>query len=189
MSLRIDTKHMSQPEGGWSYQVPDGPLLSSLKVGAQGIKELVGQIVSYREANGLPAGDPENDICKEYAPRMPWLILEVPDEDTYANDAESWIHRVWRSFPLGMAEARAKEERFKQCEGCPHFEPLDQDSLSDEAKRRLLLLNPSKFHVEHGWCLLRGWVPSVAVQIHQPIALADDKRNASECWVDVNKKK
>lgn len=180
---------MSQPEGGWSYQVADGPLLSSDNVGEKGLRNLIDQILAYRRANGLPEGDPETDICKEYALKTPWLIIELPDEDTYANDAESWIHRAWRSFPLGMAEPRARQERFEQCDKCPYFEALDKESLSEEAIRRLLLMNPHKFHVEHGWCLLRGWVPSVAVQIHQPLALADDKTQSNACWLDTSTKK
>lgn len=180
---------MSQPEGGWSYQIPDGPTISSEKVGGPGLKVIVQKLKEYRLANGIPEGDPETDICKAYSTRFPWLILKLPDEDTYSNDAEAWIHRVWRSYPIQMAETRARDERFEQCKKCVHFEPLDREGMSAEASRRLLLMNPAKFHVEHGWCLLRGWVPSVAVQLHQPIEFADEKSQSSDCWVDSSTKK
>lgn len=188
MRLRIDTKHMSQPEGGWSYQIPDGPLLSCSKVGGPGLADLIEQILEYRQVNGMPLGDPEHDICLIYRERVPWLILTVEDEDVCQNDAEAWIHRVWKSCPLQLGEPRARDDRFAQCEKCVHFEPLDATELSEEAERRLALLNPAKFHVEHGWCLLRGWIPSVACQIQQPIELADEKCESKDCWVDTSKK-
>lgn len=179
---------MSQPEGGWSYQIPDGPTLTVSKVGGPGLLDLIGQVEAYRQVNGLPVGDPETDIALTYREKTPWLILELPDDEECSNDAEAWLHRVWRSYPIGMAESRLRDERFEQCKQCIHFEPLDQDDLSEEAVRRLLLLNPAKFHVEHGWCLLRGWVPSVACQIHQPIELADEKCASKDCWLDTSKK-
>lgn len=179
---------MSQPEGGWSYQIPDGPLLTSENVGGPGLTALVQKISDYRSANGLPQGDPETDVALTYRERTPWLILELPDDDESENDAEAWIHRMWRSYPVGMAESRLRDERFEQCKQCVHFEPLLDEELSEEAMRRLILLNPAKFHVEHGWCLLRGWIPSVACQIHQPIEFADEKCDSKDCWVDTSKK-
>lgn len=188
MSLRIDTKHMSQPEGGWSFIIPDGPILSSDKVGEPGLESVKKQIADYRAANGYPAGDPEHDIAKSYALRCPWLILEVPEALKESNDAEAWIHRMWRSFPQGMAEARVRDERFEQCLQCAHFEPLDTTDISNEGLRRLMLMNPVKTRTEHGWCLLRGWIPSVVVQQHQPIAFADHQEVHKDCWL-VNDKK
>jgi len=179
MKLRIDRSHMSQPDGGWGIVLEDGPVLSDEKVDG-----LIKKMKDHRVVNGLPVGDPENEIAMKYASAFPWLIKQVPDEEEEANDAESWIHRLWRSFPMQMAETRARDERFEQCVKCPHFEPLEQDSLSGEALRRLILMNPAKSRTEHGWCLLRGWIPSIAVQIHDPWNFADWTIKDKDCWLD-----
>lgn len=189
MPLRIDTKHMSQPEGGWSFAIPDGPILSSDKVGAPGLSILVSQIIGYRNANGQPSGDPENDVAITYAAKHPWLILSTDPVDETVDDAETWIHRIWRSFPIPMVETRVRDERFEQCQQCVHFEPLDTIDMSNEAKRRLILMNPNKIRTEHGWCLLRGWIPSIAVQFHSPAQFSDEKRAAEECWLNDTDKK
>jgi len=179
MRLRINRKHMSQPHGGWGYPVPDGPVLNADTVDA-----LVEKLSDYREANGQPVGEPEHDIAKHHAAKWPWLIEEIEDADVELNEAEAWIHRVWRSPPLRQAETRAREERFSQCLKCVHFEPLDTESLTNEAARRLLCLNPAKHRPEHGWCLLRGWIPSVAVQIQDPWEFADWTGKDKACWLD-----
>jgi len=188
MKLRINTSHYSQPAGGWGYSIPDGPVLSSDKVGEPGLKEIVAKLKLYRSTNGLSEGDVEHDIALHYAKNFPWLITELNEEDAADNDAESWIHRVWRSYPMQMAETRSRDERFEQCKKCVHFEPLNTDSLSKEATRRLMLMNPGKYRSEHGWCLLRGWIPSVAVQIMDPWKLADWTKKTPECWLDTEKK-
>lgn len=174
---------MSQPHGGWGFPIPSGPALSD-----ETVDGLAKKIAAYRMANGQPAGDPEHDIAKHYAPRFPWLIEEVEDDDVEVNDAEAWVHRAWRSYPVQMAEQRARDERFAQCVKCVHFEPLNTDDMTLEAARRLLCLNPTKHRLEHGWCLLRGWIPSVAVQIHDPWSLADWTGKDKDCWLDTEKK-
>lgn len=171
---------MSQPMGGWGYTQPDGPVLSDDKLDG-----LLAKIKLYRESNGLPHGDPEHDVATAYAGRFPWLVMTVEEENQEVNDAEAWIHGAWRFFPMQMAESRARDERFTQCAECIHFEPLDVGDLSGEAGRRLLVMNPHKSRVEHGWCLLRGWVPSVAVQIHDAMKLTEEKGKAAECWLDI----
>jgi len=189
MRLRINTSHHSQPEGGWGYVIPDGPTLSSSKTGEPGLRELLKKIVEHRANNGLPAGDPEHDVAMVYATKCPWLVTEEPDIEVLSNDPEPWIHHLWRSHPLKRAETRVRDERFEQCQKCIHFEPLDTDSLTDEAARRLLLMNPAKHRIEHGWCLLRGWIPSVAVQIMDPWEFADWTKKDPCCWLDTEPKK
>ena len=179
MKLRIDRKHMSQPAGGFGYTQPDGPVLSDEKLDG-----LIKKIKAYREANGLPHGDPEHDVATSYAARCPWLIMSVEEENEEINEAEAWIHATWRSFPLQQAETRARDERFTQCTDCIHSEPLDIEDLSTEACRRLLIMNPHKARSEHFWCTLRGWVPSVAVQIHDAMKLTEEKAKIADCWVD-----
>ncbi len=179
MKLRIDRSHMSQPEGGWGFVIENGPVLKDEK-----LDKLIDKIKEHRLVNGLPVGDPENEIAMKYSKDFPWLIKRVEDEAEEENDAERWVHRLWRSFPMQMAETRARDERFEQCQKCVHFEPLVEDDLTDEARRRLILMNPGKSRTEHGWCLLRGWIPSIAVQIHDPWNFADWTVKKSECWLD-----
>ncbi len=189
MKLRINTSHQSQPHGGWGYAIPEGPVLSSDKIGEPGLRDLLKQIRTHRASNGMPAGDPEHDVAMVYAKDFPWLIKEVADEEPDPNYAEEWIHATWRSFPMGMAEIRSRDDRFAQCEKCVHFEKLDLETLTDEASRRLVLMNPGKSRTEHGWCQLRGWIPSVAVQIFDPWKLADWTKKVEECWLDSTPKK
>lgn len=190
MKLRINTKHHSQPDGGWGYVIPDGPTLHSDKTGEPGLRDLVAQIKEHRANNGLPAGDPQHDIALVYAEKFPWLILEVEDDsDPEDNSEEVWIHNLWRSTPLVLAEIRVRDDRFAQCEKCIHFRPLDVSTLTDEAARRLFLMNPAKSRKENGWCDLRGWIPSVAVQIQDPWKFADWTKKVPECWLDSEIKK
>ena len=178
MKLRIDRMHHSQPSGGWGYVVKDGPVLSAPK-----LTELIDQLGQYREANGLPRGDPEHDIALSYADAFPWLIKRVSEEDDEVVDAEAWIHRAWKSCPLRLAEPRLRDERFDHCLKCKHFEPLVTDDLSREAARRLLVMNPAKHRGEHGWCLWRGFIPSVAVQVVNPQDFADFTEKHVDCWI------
>jgi hypothetical protein len=146
--------------------------------------ELIKQLKEHRLSNGLPAGEPEHDIAMIYAKDFPWLIEEIADGIEDDNYPEAWIHATWRSYPMGMAETRLRDERFAQCEKCPHFDTLDTDTLANEAARRLLLMNPGKSRPEHGWCQLRGWIPSVACQVLDPWKLADWTKKDPDCWLD-----
>lgn len=175
---------MSQPLGGWMYAVVGGPTLSDKSVDG-----LIAKVKKYREANGLPAGDPEDDIAKLYSPKHPWLIQQVGDVEQFINDSDEFINLMWRSFPLQMEEPRNRDDRFAQCEKCKHWEPLDTSEFTPEISRRLLLLNPLKPRIEHGWCLLRGWVPSIAVQIHQPGKFTEVLGKKPECWLDAEDKR
>jgi hypothetical protein len=184
MTLRIDRKHMSQPMGGWGIVMPNGPAINDKTVDG-----LIDKIKAYRVANGMPAGDPEDLIAKAYAPKFPWLIKEVDDIEQFINDSDEFINKLWKSFPLQMAETRTRDDRFAQCEKCKHWEPLDQTEFNNETSRRLILMNPAKSRIEHGWCLLRGWIPSIAVQLHQPGPFTEVKKKHSECWLDAEDKR
>lgn len=184
MKFRINTAHHSQPHGGWGYAIPDGPVISSSQVGEPGLRDLIAQLRQHRANNGLPCGDPEHDIAVVYAKSHPWLIREVKDYEADWIDAEAWIHQTWRSNPLNLTETRVRDGRFAQCEKCIHFERLPFSKLTDEAARRLILMNPAKHRNEHGWCILRGWIPSVAVQIADPWKFADWTIKTPECWLD-----
>jgi hypothetical protein len=186
MRIILDTSHHSQPEGGWSYPVPDGPTLTSPKVGAPGLKEVIKQMKDYRVANGLPVGDPEHEIAMHYAPSFPWLVKESADLDEPIVKSEAWIHQTWKSPSFELAEIMVREDRFEQCEGCPFFEPLKTETLTPEANRRLILMNPAKERKEHGWCRLRGWICSVAVQVRNPSRLTNKPDEHSECWLASN---
>lgn len=183
MPLRINTRHHSQPEGGWSYAVEDGPSMSSDKIGEPGLRDLIRQLSDYRKSNGFPIGDPEHDIALKYALRCPWLILDEPDEIAEDEATEQWIHFIWRSFPQPQPETREREERFAHCEKCMHFVPLETVPLSEEAMRRLMLLNPAKERKEHGWCMLHKWIPSVIVQIQDPTKFTKITFPVRECWL------
>ena len=178
MLLRIDRIHQSQPMGGWGYAFVNGPILSDKTVDG-----LVVKMQTYFKANGMHVVDMEDLIANKYSGTHPWLIKTIDDKDLLFNDAEEFINKAWRSFPLQLAEARTREDRFVHCEKCKYFEKLETDDLSEETARRLLCLNPAKHRKEHGWCILRGWVCSIAVQIHAPAILAADKDKHSDCWL------
>lgn len=184
MRLTFNRSHQSPPEGGWSYPTEEGPTLSSPKIGGPGLDDLLGQIKVYRESNGIPLGDPEHDLAVHYMSICPWLIDYHDDEPAVKSTGpEPWVHRAWASFPIQMAETRAIDERFTKCVGCDNFKPIDYDSISNEGARRLLIMNPAKQRSEHGWCSLRQWVCSVAVQVQDPSILAASKQKEDCCWL------
>lgn len=183
MRLRIDRSHQSQPVGGWSYPCKDGPVLTSAKVGAPGLDELLTSIAEYRLSNGLPKGDPEHDVALHYALLSPWLIKEVEGEESPVVKTEAWIHQAWKSYPLALTDAREMDARYAQCEKCFHFQLLKKRLITPEAVRRLLCMNPYKYRDEHGWCALRGWVISVAVQLRNPAQLTTTPEPDERCWL------
>jgi hypothetical protein len=185
MKFRFNRSHHSQPDR-WSYTVPDGPVFSADRPGAPGLDELIEKLSKFRRANGLPPGDPEHDIAITYAVRYPWLVRSedsVGSPESIAEEAEMWLNRMWRSAPLQLVEARARDERFDRCLRCPYFEPTDWASDAPDAARKLFILNPAKPRDDHGWCVAYGVVPSVFVQLLTPSQHADTTDPAKGCWI------
>lgn len=108
--------HPQQPLGGHLFADPSGH-----SIRAKDIDVLLARIIDYRRANGLPPGNPEAEVERDYRTRFPWLVSNVGTIATPPEDpVTKWVKRLWKLPPKKWVETVEREARAETCITCPH---------------------------------------------------------------------
>jgi hypothetical protein len=143
MIYSFNTNCMRMPIGGHHYKI-DKPLSLTLK--ADDLDDLVVQLTDFRINNGIPLGEPLQDILLYYKQNWPYLVVQQ-DGDTQEVGIRfsiwrSWIHRTWANPPKTLVPNKVAEERHKICQNCKYNKKITWTSTEEakELKRRAFML-------------------------------------------------
>lgn len=163
--------HAQQPPGGHVFVDPTGH-----HIAAKTVEVLLARIIEFRQANGLPPGNPEAEVEADYRTRFPWLVSKVgtiaaPQQDSVAR----WVNRMWKSPPRRWVESVERERRAETCVACPHYDAAHQPDA--DTARRILILGAGRER-QMGACLHHGFACGLAVAIQD-----HDADPIEGCWV------
>jgi hypothetical protein len=188
MRYVLNFSHQHQPMEDHSF-VDDGQLLTS-----KTLRGLVAAVRAYRETNGFPVGDPEQDIAQYYCQKYPWLVSplknppesplraqELTGEAAAMEAVECFVRELWHNPPKRPCEARETVARIAVCRECPYQQPLDM-TRNRECTRRAYLIAKGELAKDIGYCEHHRWLNGLAVLLPEPIKLARPGRPAG-CWV------
>lgn len=154
------------PIGGWQWKE------AKAEFKCNGLDELVDQVTSYREQNGLPIGDVQAELAAAWAEHSPWTVcmgeeLEKDDAEMLAAEAREWLLALWRKPPAKLLSKKEAEPRYEKCLGCPNNVKLPNGTqgAEDLERRALLLTRGLDLPKELGCCKGLGWHNRAAVLI------------------------
>lgn len=166
--------HAAQPPGGYRFADPSGCEIRSAK-----LRDLLKSIAVYRQNNGLPPGNPEQEVEAVYRTEYPWLVSKVGLTVTAAPDPlDRWIADAWKRPPKLFDSEVVIDRRRGACAVCPHWEP--EASLTTDQLRRATLLGASSYR-DHGRCRVHNWPCGLAVLIERPVV----KESVPDCWAQI----
>jgi hypothetical protein len=169
--------------GGHNYPIPGGPTVKG-----ETVEELVDKISDYRVRNGLPVGNPMDEIITYYAEHYPWSVeegerthkppIEGLDERVYA-----WLNAQWRNPPKELLHQEDIQKRMDTCQQCRFrcLQALAKGPASAEAARRAFLLARGNLGPDEcGFCRYFGWDNRLACLLPE---LKPEKSAPKGCWL------
>lgn len=168
--------------------VPDGPLIKAEK-----FPDLVKKLVDYRVSNGLPLGNPEQEILREYQVLWPYMVLpsDLPETKSPSDKFLKWsrfIRRAWRTPPKILTIKEASF-RWDVCLTCPYNQTMDWPETQESAamtQRAFLLRRGIETPKTLGFCGLHNADLSVLTFTQDPKTFSEkgnDEPNPKACWV------
>lgn len=152
--------------GGWKW------MEARAVFKAEGLKDLIKQITTYREQNGLPLGDVAGDLAQAWAEHSPWTVckgqeMEPDDAEMLASDAREWLMALWKKPPAKLLSRKEAEPRYEKCLKCEFNQKLGKgvQGAEDLERRALLLTRGLDMPKGLGCCSAHGWHNRAAVLI------------------------
>jgi hypothetical protein len=170
---------------------------------------LLSKITQYRLQNGLPVGDPEQEVLTFYAKSFPWSVIEEDGRKVLSqkhttlfdnpdtNPAKvsqslqerlyAWVNQVWRNPPAKLLAPQEAASRVSACKNCPqHLPPLSDTPLNDprakETDRRVFVLAKCRPASDAlGSCAHFGWDCRLACLLPNPSG--GGEKEPAGCWV------
>jgi hypothetical protein len=169
------------PEGH-NFPIDGGPTLR-----AETIEELADKIRDYRICNGLPLGNPIEEITQLYAVKYPWSVEQCDEVSADTRDLEQdrayeWINSMWRQAYGEHASGELIELRQQKCMQCPFRKELvasDSPARREMERRVFLLARGNLGPDELGWCSCHHWDNRLACLLPNPTTVKDPP----ECWI------
>lgn len=120
MTLRLNEELLTPP-GGWRYEQPE----TGVVMRATTLKDLVGQVVSHRENNGLKIGNAGQDVVDYLCTKMPELCSEsqqIADRSFSLHDVMAFLRTIKNLMAQGggMVPLEEAKRRADICVSCPH---------------------------------------------------------------------
>lgn len=163
--------HAQQPFGGHVFVDPTGHHIT-----AKTVDVLLARIAEFRQANGLPPGNPEAEVEADYRTRFPWLVTPVGSvPQPVVDPVARWVNRIWKSPPRKWVESVERERRAETCVACPHYDA--GHSPDADTARRILILGAGHER-QMGACRHYGWACGLAVAM-----LDHDAEPVAGCWL------
>jgi len=188
MRYELLYNHMHQIISEHVFEDPSGQTLKS-----RNLKDLVNAVIRFREINGLPPGDPEQEIATKYATKYPWLVREdlsgekVPQNQSLASGEAiwRWVQKVWNSPPkLPLLTPEKYSDRAQICRSCPHnLEFNARLEGGAELVRRIYILGRGDGAADCGRCDIQGWLNSLAVMLPDAAERAEVLTIPDHCWL------
>ena len=193
MKTKLNTKQKREPIGGHHFNQKTKHSDEYL-VKADTFNKLISKVSDYRISNGIPIGNPKEDVLEYYARRFPYMVLidEGAEKKIYNSRYEAWrtfIQDVWKKAPTKFITRKESESRWTVCLDCPFNVEKDwkKTKESNEVEKRAFMLRrgeaiPKKI----GFCALHRADIGVLSFVEAPGNLSGKKKDhekPSVCWV------
>lgn len=183
--LKLNPNQKRQPFGG--HQFFDSQKAVSFR--GNTFEDVKNKLTSYRINNGIPVGNPEQEILQYYATHWPFMVM--PCETANAN-ALSPKYLGWREFvskswlipPKKFITSKEAQERWKICCECPFNQLKDwkETDESSELTRRAFVLRRGIDVPEYlGYCSLHRVDLGVFCFLDQAEL---PKKVEAPCWIN-----
>ena len=193
MKLSFNSNSMREPIGGHHFKT-DRPIDTTLK--AKTLEDLVDDLKDFRINNGVPLGDPLQDILAYYKANWPYLVVQE-DGDTQEVGIRfsiwrSWIYKMWNNPPKSLVPNKVAKERQGVCEGCKYNKPITWDKTPEarELQRRAFLLRRGIDVPKYlGYCSFHGCDLGVLCELDKAGSFVLSETQYKDCWIDQEKLK
>lgn len=165
------------PSGGWNFP-SDGRVNSTVEPHYEPTYELLTKwLADYRIANGLPLGDPAQDVMthhrKTNPANLPHITPTISPPKNFRERVTQWLANRFndtRSGALVYVDEDLAKERAAICAGCPQNQnwKIGCPPCVDNAERQILMI--TKGHVmEHNLqaCAIAGHPNEAAVLLDE----------------------
>ncbi len=186
--LKLNTDQKRIPLGGHQFYE------FGVTFKGETFEEVAKKVEAFRVNNGIPLGDPRQDILTRYLETCPWMVkaddksLQIALEQDYVAWRE-WMLKVWKSPFHKMRDIKDAQIRQEICAGCK-FNRLKDWGTSDESKelekRSLILRRGHPVMAGLGFCTCHKWDNSVSPFIDQVKEYSNkdaDQQSPANCWV------
>lgn len=187
MRLRLNKDQQRQPIGGHHFS-ENGQTFKDDTFGGV-VKKLTG----YRLTNGMPMGEPEQDVLLFYAQKWPFMVQEdYADPPPMNSDTitwwMAWIRKQWGKSRGRTITSKEAAIRWETCLKCPHNIKIEPSSPEQKemARKSFLLRAGQDVPKDLGFCALHRHDTSVAVFTEAPVQSSEkpkDLANYPGCWV------
>jgi hypothetical protein len=187
--LKLNPDQLRQPHGGHHYLIPNGPAVKG-----ESFKEVVQKIKDYRINNGIPVGDPEQDVLWFYALHWPYMVepdvqRKAPEESEMFRSWAKWVRKAWKTPPKKTITTKEASIRWDVCLTCPHnkkFNWRETDESTAIQQRVFLLRRGVEVPEGIGYCACHKADLSALSFIDGPQSFSDKSKEFIQpeaCWV------
>lgn len=184
MTLEIVRGHPKVPVGGWTAHY------HGQNFTGRDADDLILKLTEYRTQNGLPLGNPEQELAAHYAEQAPYLVREKPTQPIETNGVRQRVAEhtmaIWYGkFQRLPVHNEQFKERLDVCASCEHFRRDFHDGESSywrEAATRSALMTGDMDCAEKGHCRHHHWLVALAARLVTPDKLATMPAPGC-CWV------
>lgn len=184
MPFQFKDRLAMSPPGGWHY-IEGGTTFRG-----DNPEEVEEKIREYRLRNGIPAGNPKNDILNFCAMRWPNLLSQsdqapvVVEKNPIIQQAWNWVVSLSHYTNPGDVPFDQADAQIAICKACPLNLPYpkDEDMLRDDLERRSFLLRKGR-PCDLGFCMHHRWDNRVAVYRNRN-ALNARENGPNYCWMN-----
>lgn len=193
MAFKINNNSKKEPIGGHHFKqkTKNGEILV---IRADKLSDLYDKIKSYRLSNGMPLGDPEEEVAFFYYENWPYLVTVDDSKRKKKIDRayELWrasIQNVWRKAPTKFITPTEAGGRHLVCLKCPYNVeknwPMGDEAQASE-RRAFMLRRGEQVPKQLGFCALHLCDIGVMSFIETPSIVSSkpkDEENYRGCWV------
>lgn len=193
MTYRLNPHQKRLPIGGHHFYQGD------IMLKGETFDDVLDLLENFRLVNGIPLGNPRQEILDYYAEKFPWMVQpdfsakpgESLNEDYVA--WRSWIASLWGQPAGKFLSKKEASMRLVTCDGCPHNvgTTWKESKESIEFQRKALMLR-------HGhsapmgmcYCNLHRADISVSSFLDKPHELSrkpKDKPDHEGCWFNISR--
>lgn len=187
--LRIKQAQQRQPIGG-HHMASNGVMFRG-----DSAEEVAAKIRNHRLINGIPLGNPEQEVIDYYGRKFPWMVendtsdqAEEKQDPNYLKWRDS-VAKAWGNVQPKMVGEVVASSRWSICETCPFNIPKNWEKTNEakEFERKVMIMNktanvPEKMQ----FCSLHGHDLGYLSFIESPSPVSrktKDKPNYDGCWV------
>jgi hypothetical protein len=185
--LKLKENQKRQPVGGHHFTS------HSTTFKGDTFYDVVKKLRQFRLINGLPVGDPAQEVLNYYAKNWPFMVMVSEENPTRVTKEEyvkwrEWVQKTWENPPKKTITTKEAKLRWDVCLKCPFNKQFSWEGTDESAeitRRAFILRKGIEVPIGLGFCGLHSADLSVFVWIDNSKEFSSNKeeKQPSECWV------